>query len=230
MHGSQAGIAQLVERNLAKVEVASSSLVSRSRLRKGPASGVFSYREEVFLPVRSTRLWPGSRVVMQRIANPRTPVRFRPRPPFEALMIQGFFFFWIAQRAGCRSVRRWRACRAQVAHAVGMLAIRAICRAVAGRVCRRHPRRTGSREGGARRPLWRRAAPAARACAEAPAGCVPMTVSGGGFSAAHALRDCARGDSQRRDPGVDGRAQRANGAGGMLVPPRQPAAAIRRPS
>ena len=112
MHGSQAGIAQLVERNLAKVEVASSSLVSRSRLRKGPASGVFSYREEVFLPVRSTRLWPGSRVVMQRIANPRTPVRFRPRPPFEALMIQGFFFFWIAQRAGCRKC-------APVARAVG---------------------------------------------------------------------------------------------------------------
>jgi hypothetical protein len=31
MRVSQAGIAQLVERNLAKVEVASSSLVSRSR-------------------------------------------------------------------------------------------------------------------------------------------------------------------------------------------------------
>ena len=35
MHGKpQAGIAQLVERNLAKVEVASSSLVSRSTSRK----------------------------------------------------------------------------------------------------------------------------------------------------------------------------------------------------
>ena len=32
--GFSAGIAQLVERNLAKVEVASSSLVSRSRFRK----------------------------------------------------------------------------------------------------------------------------------------------------------------------------------------------------
>jgi hypothetical protein len=38
--GFDAGIAQLVERNLAKVEVASSSLVSRSRSVKGtpPAS------------------------------------------------------------------------------------------------------------------------------------------------------------------------------------------------
>ena len=27
--------------------------------------------------------WLGGRVVMQRIANPSTPVRFRPEPPFE---------------------------------------------------------------------------------------------------------------------------------------------------
>ena len=33
-----AGIAQLVERNLAKVEVASSRLVSRSNIQKGKAS------------------------------------------------------------------------------------------------------------------------------------------------------------------------------------------------
>ena len=38
MRVSQAGIAQLVERNLAKVEVASSSLVSRSRFRQNPGS------------------------------------------------------------------------------------------------------------------------------------------------------------------------------------------------
>ena len=55
-----AGIAQLVERNLAKVEVAGSNPVSRS----------------------STPIWLGGRVVMQRIANPCTPVRFRPEPPF----------------------------------------------------------------------------------------------------------------------------------------------------
>ena len=37
MHGKpQAGIAQLVERNLAKVEVASSSLVSRSSFARMP--------------------------------------------------------------------------------------------------------------------------------------------------------------------------------------------------
>ena len=55
-----AGIAQLVERNLAKVEVAGSNPVSRSK--------------KVY--------WLGGRVVMQRIANPSTPVRFRPEPPF----------------------------------------------------------------------------------------------------------------------------------------------------
>ena len=37
----QAGIAQLVERNLAKVEVASSSLVSRSIFRQGPLGALF---------------------------------------------------------------------------------------------------------------------------------------------------------------------------------------------
>ena len=44
MAGSQAGIAQLVERNLAKVEVASSSLVSRSRFRQSPVSGALFCR------------------------------------------------------------------------------------------------------------------------------------------------------------------------------------------
>ena len=39
-----AGIAQLVERNLAKVEVASSSLVSRSRFKKNaPGKERFSF-------------------------------------------------------------------------------------------------------------------------------------------------------------------------------------------
>jgi len=75
-------------------------------------------------------------------------------------MIQGFFFFWIRSAPGAGSVRRWRACRGAVARAVGMLAISAICRAGAGRVCRRHPRRTGSREGGATRRSLRRLLPA----------------------------------------------------------------------
>src|ERR1700680_5207146 len=55
----RAGIAQLVERNLAKVEVASSSLVSRSNI-----------------PNRNNGL--SGRVVIQRPAKPCTPVRFRP--------------------------------------------------------------------------------------------------------------------------------------------------------
>ncbi len=52
-----AGIAQLVEHNLAKVGVASSSLVSRSRF-----------------------LWLNGRVVMQRFAKPCTSVQFRFQP------------------------------------------------------------------------------------------------------------------------------------------------------
>src|SRR5690606_26237269 len=40
----QAGIAQLVERNLAKVEVASSSLVSRSSLIRAPVGALFFSR------------------------------------------------------------------------------------------------------------------------------------------------------------------------------------------
>jgi hypothetical protein len=44
-----AGIAQLVERNLAKVEVASSSLVSRSKFKKGSFGFLFSWAQ-VFLP------------------------------------------------------------------------------------------------------------------------------------------------------------------------------------
>ena len=62
-----AGIAQLVERNLAKVEVASSSLVSRSMILQTPASPGFTIFDGL-----------GGRVVMQRPAKPCTPVRFRP--------------------------------------------------------------------------------------------------------------------------------------------------------
>ena len=69
-----AGVAQLVERNLAKVEVASSRLVSRSRLRKG-RSGRLS-RPSLFVSI-----WRDGRVVMQRPAKPCTPVRFRLPPP-----------------------------------------------------------------------------------------------------------------------------------------------------
>ena len=63
-----AGIAQLVERNLAKVEVASSNLVSRS----------------------SARLRLDGRVVMQRTATPFTPVRFRLEPPIQYAYIAAY--------------------------------------------------------------------------------------------------------------------------------------------
>src|SRR5688500_9606277 len=65
---SGAGIAQLVERNLAKVEVAGSSPVARSGARKG-----YVVRRR-------------GQVVRQRTANPRPPVRIRAAPlPVEAL-------------------------------------------------------------------------------------------------------------------------------------------------
>ncbi len=50
-----AGIAQLVERNLAKVEVASSSLVSRSRFRQGPLGALFLSAVARGHPVRQHR-------------------------------------------------------------------------------------------------------------------------------------------------------------------------------
>ena len=71
-HG--AGIAQLVERNLAKVEVASSSLVSRSNEQYPEALMAFKVMQG-FLVLKP---WLGGRVVMQRPAKPCTPVRFRP--------------------------------------------------------------------------------------------------------------------------------------------------------
>jgi hypothetical protein len=52
-----AGIAQLVERNLAKVEVASSSLVSRSRFKKGSSASLFcqSLSSALFAPNLTAR-------------------------------------------------------------------------------------------------------------------------------------------------------------------------------
>ena len=67
-----AGIAQLVERNLAKVEVASSSLVSRSTFQK---------RKLLTLPFFIKIVWRDSKAVMPRIANPVSPVRLRVAPP-----------------------------------------------------------------------------------------------------------------------------------------------------
>ena len=75
-----AGVAQLVERNLAKVEVESSRLFSRSRTAKREAqASLFSSSRFVGTPARDRRR--GSKAVMHRIANPSRSVRLRPAPP-----------------------------------------------------------------------------------------------------------------------------------------------------
>ena len=84
-----AGIAQLVERNLAKVEVASSSLVSRSRSAKREAKSFpFSSKPSIFNGTILVSKYQGkqvnrrdSKAVMQRIANPSSPVRLWIAPP-----------------------------------------------------------------------------------------------------------------------------------------------------
>ncbi len=70
-YATYAGIAQLVERNLAKVEVASSSLVSRAKFDNvSPLASLFRQSE-----------WRDSKAVMHRIANPFSPVRLWVAPP-----------------------------------------------------------------------------------------------------------------------------------------------------
>ncbi len=86
LRGSQAGIAQLVEHDLAKVGVASSSLVSRSSLTGMTSASRGHVVSRPGVPLGSGSHTgppprPGGRVVMQRPAKPRTPVRFRPWPP-----------------------------------------------------------------------------------------------------------------------------------------------------
>ncbi len=69
----------MVERNLAKVEVESSRLFSRSKL-KGQHFKMLSF----FLRVLSCTeggMRRGSKAVMQWIANPSRAVRLRPAPP-----------------------------------------------------------------------------------------------------------------------------------------------------
>ena len=67
-----AGIAQLVERNLAKVEVASSSLVSRSKFKKGSSASLFCQRFRSVLCAPDTdgaiakRLCPGLQIRLVR--------------------------------------------------------------------------------------------------------------------------------------------------------------------
>ena len=74
-----AGIAQLVERNLAKVEVASSSLVSRSIFQR--TSGSFGNHQGLTCCLPYVQHRRDSKAVMQRIANPWSPVRLWVAPP-----------------------------------------------------------------------------------------------------------------------------------------------------
>ena len=98
----------MVERNLAKVEVASSSLVSRSR-HSGKQSFPFCLVdrpaiEQICKPVvravhcdgSAVRLRRDSKAVMQRPAKPFRPVRLRLAPPAvikKAPTCRGFFFW-----------------------------------------------------------------------------------------------------------------------------------------
>ena len=71
----------MVEHNLAKVGVASSNLVSRSKLERcwpWYFTGVFTLGTAVLVH------WLSGRVVMQRPAKPLTSVRFRAQPPFSS--------------------------------------------------------------------------------------------------------------------------------------------------
>jgi hypothetical protein len=84
----KAGIAQLVEHDLAKVGVASSNLVSRS-IFSGTNHTFHSRRIQTHHRallqsgrVKTEVIWLGGRVAMQRTATPFTPVRFRPQPPY----------------------------------------------------------------------------------------------------------------------------------------------------
>ncbi len=87
----------MVERNLAKVEVASSRLVSRSKEHenKAPHGALFPDRD-----------WRGSKAVMQRIANPPRWVRLPPAPPPPAIQDKGpevRGLFSLASLAGLRA-------------------------------------------------------------------------------------------------------------------------------
>ena len=80
----------MVERNLAKVEVESSRLFSRSN-SKGQHLKVLSFFVGMFCPVAMALMhdvlnskpfkWRGNKAVMYRIANPASPVRLRAAPP-----------------------------------------------------------------------------------------------------------------------------------------------------
>ena len=79
----------MVERNLAKVEVESSSLFSRSKF-KGQ-----HFKMLPFLVGKNEKIGRGNKAVMYRIANPASPVRLRAAPPSSyshQLLKRGFLF------------------------------------------------------------------------------------------------------------------------------------------
>jgi hypothetical protein len=84
-----AAVAQLVERNLAKVEVESSRLFCRSKFQNKeydtePTTVPFLFVARLNEPPRVRRV---SKEVMQRIANPSRAVRFRyPPPPYPLIV------------------------------------------------------------------------------------------------------------------------------------------------
>jgi hypothetical protein len=117
-----AGVAQLVERNLAKVEVASSRLVSRSR-HSGKQRFPFclvdqAAIEQICEPVvagSAVRLRRDSKAVMQRPAKPFRPVRLRLAPPAvkEKPRLVGAFLFSVLLAwafAPCIQFSRCRSC------------------------------------------------------------------------------------------------------------------------
>jgi hypothetical protein len=98
---SNAGVAQLVERNLAKVEVESSRLFSRSRIQKGSRNCFpFLMRRDGQVrvvcgsPALQCKSRRGSKEVMQRPAKPSRAVRFRFPPPNKKIahLRVGYFF------------------------------------------------------------------------------------------------------------------------------------------
>ena len=90
----------MVERNLAKVEVESSRLFSRSNLKGSTFNLLPFFIEATTAPVLAAgkffslyRTRRGNKAVMYRIANPASPVRLRAAPPFSPglQLAEGFF-------------------------------------------------------------------------------------------------------------------------------------------
>ena len=84
--GTNADLAHLVERDLAKVEVAGSIPVIRSR------------RARDIVPDFNKKIWRYGQAVRQRSATPLSPVRFRVAPPKIKATFRGRFNFYPSRR------------------------------------------------------------------------------------------------------------------------------------